>query len=87
MTTINTCPACTSAAQQLHHTFTASCRGCCARSIARSPQAAEARKLGQQTRAYRALLEQVGGTVKPPLVHADVTRAWANDKANAPVAA
>ena len=75
------CPACATAATEVHYEFHASCRGCCARSIARSPQAFEARKTGTQPRAYRALLEQIGGVCTPALTHGEVKAAAASDMA------
>lgn len=67
------CPACAAAARELHHEFIAGCRGCCARAAARSQPAFEARRLGRQTREYRALLQHVG------LEHEDVKAAAAAD--------
>jgi hypothetical protein len=80
------CPACATATERPHWEFRADCRGCCARSIARSPQFFAARKVGgaagPEVRAYRALLEQVGGLVKPALTHDDVRAAYAADALN-----
>jgi hypothetical protein len=74
------CPACTTAATDPSWgEFIADCRGCCARSIARSPEFFEARKAGTQTRKYRALLEQVGALVQPPVTHDEVRAAHAAD--------
>lgn len=73
------CQACADAATAPAYVFHANCRGCCARSIARSPQFFEARKAGIQTRAYRAILEQIGAQVQPPLTHAEVVAAHAAD--------
>lgn len=79
----NTCPDCTAAAQARHHGFRAGCRGCCARSISRSPQFFAARKVGgvagNETRAYRLLLEQIGGLLTPAVTHEDVKAASAAD--------
>lgn len=75
------CVDCQAAAREVHHGFRAGCRGCCARSIARSQQAFEARKTGAQTRGYRGLLAQVGGLVDPKLTHDDVKAAAAADAA------
>lgn len=55
------------------------CRGCCARSIARSPQAFEARKAGVQTYAYRQIVAQIGALVVPPVTHEEVRQAAAAD--------
>jgi hypothetical protein len=83
-----TCPACTAAATTPHWgVFHAECRGCCARSIARSPQFFEARTTGTQTRKYRALLEQIGGLVSPPVTHNEVRAAFEADAMNRPAAA
>lgn len=77
------CPDCAAAAIEPHWGFRASCRGCCARSIARSPQFFEARKVGGkaglETRAYRALLAQVGALFDPPVSHEDVLNAAGAD--------
>jgi predicted nucleic acid-binding Zn-ribbon protein len=73
------CNACTTAAERQHYEFFAGCRGCCARSIARSPQYFEARKAGIQTHAYRRILEQIGAQVTPALEHAEVIAAAAAD--------
>jgi hypothetical protein len=76
------CPDCTAAAAGTHWEFSADCRGCCARSIARSPQFFEARKAGDKhDRKYRALLEQIGGLCKPPVTHNEVSQAAASDAA------
>ena len=69
------CPACAAAAAGPHYEFHASCRGCCARTIARSPAFFEARSAGRQTPAYRELLRSVGGLHKPPVEHAEVRAA------------
>lgn len=57
-----TCPACAQAAAELSHLFHAGCAGCRARMVARSPAAADARRGGVQTSAYRALLVSRGVT-------------------------
>jgi hypothetical protein len=80
------CPDCTAASQAgaAWGGFTANCRGCCARSIARSPQFHAARKVGgtagPEVRAYRELLRQIGGLVKPPVEHSEVRDASAIDE-------
>lgn len=56
-----TCPACTTAAQQVSAMFVVGCPGCMARSAARSPQFREARAAGRITHGYRLLLEQYFG--------------------------
>jgi hypothetical protein len=77
------CLACAEARVTPHWgAFYANCRGCCARSIARSPQFFEARSTGSQSRKYRALLEQVGGLVKPPVTHDEVRAAFELDAAH-----
>jgi hypothetical protein len=75
------CPNCTTAAQEgaSWGGFTMHCRGCCARSIARSPEFHEARTTGTQTRKYRAVLQQVGSLVTPPITHDEVRQAHAAD--------
>lgn len=57
-----TCPACTTAAQQVSAMFHAGCPGCMARSAARSPQFHEARQAGKLTTDYRDLLQRLGVT-------------------------
>ncbi|MBL8360709.1 MAG: hypothetical protein JNN18_09475 [Rubrivivax sp.] len=52
-----TCPACTTAAQQVSAMFVNGCPCCMARSAARSPQYREARDAGRITHGYRLLLE------------------------------
>jgi hypothetical protein len=76
------CQSCEVAAVERCWSFAMGCRGCCARSIARSPQAFEARKAGQQTRAYRELLRQVGGLHKPEITHSEVVAAFRADAVN-----
>ena len=56
------CLNCAEAACGDHWGFTQGCVMCLGRSIARSPQFFEARTTGQQSRRYRALLEQFGVT-------------------------
>jgi hypothetical protein len=77
-----TCPACTAAATTPHWEFFANCRGCCARSIARSPQFFEAHKAGIQTHAYRRILAQIGALHEPAIAHDEVRQAHAADAAN-----
>lgn len=55
------CAACATAAERVSATFHAGCRGCMARSAARSPQYREARNAGRITHGYRLLLEQYYG--------------------------
>lgn len=52
-----TCIDCKNSAERLWHGFQASCKGCQARAIARSPHFAEARRTGRQTARYQALLK------------------------------
>jgi hypothetical protein len=54
------CSDCQAAAGQPHHGFTASCRGCQARALARSPAFAEARRAQRLTPDYRNALERLG---------------------------
>lgn len=68
------CSACERAATRVSHEFQAGCRGCCARSIGRSPQFAAARKAGIVDHQYRRLLDQFG------LTHDQVKAAVAADK-------
>lgn len=71
-----TCPDCAAAAQRLHHGFAMGCAGCRARGVARTKLFRDAQALGQQTRQYRALLDQAGVT------HAAVREAHACDFLN-----
>jgi hypothetical protein len=73
---VSDCPACTKAAQRVSHEFRASCRGCCARALARSPHFRRVRDAGVQDQPYRLALQQFG------LEHADVRAAAAADKAS-----
>lgn len=78
------CPACQRAAETPHWgEFFADCRGCCARSIARSHVFWSARQAdnvtGPETRKYKQLLEQVGGLHKPPITHSEVMAAFKAD--------
>lgn len=57
-----TCEDCTTASQEPHHGFKAGCPGCCARAISRGLNYFESLKQGQQTRRYRAELQQFGMT-------------------------
>jgi hypothetical protein len=57
------------AADALWGGYTATCQGCKARMIARSPAYWESRQSGRQTEAYRALLKAEG------LTHEQVKRA------------
>lgn len=70
------CPNCSTATERPHWEFNAGCRGCCARAASRSPQFHDSRKAGQQTRGYRALLEQFG------LTHDEVRAAHQADAMN-----
>lgn len=79
---MDACPACAAAADYPAYVFHANCRGCCARSIARSPQFHAAHKAGIQTHDYRRILEQIGAQVQPPLTHAEVVAAHAADALN-----
>lgn len=57
-----TCPACTTAAQEVCAMFVVGCPGCMARTAARSPQFFEARQAGKLTPDYRDLLQRLGVT-------------------------
>lgn len=54
------CTDCLAAAKRAHHGFTANCRGCCARALARGPHFRRVREAGSLDRAYRLALEQFG---------------------------
>ena len=56
------CEDCTKAAAGVWHGFRASCHGCTARAVARTPQHAEARSARVLTQAYRAALLKAGVT-------------------------
>lgn len=56
------CEDCALCAKKPWHGFSNGCRGCVARSVARSPEYAIARREGRQTAAYRALLQRLGVT-------------------------
>ena len=75
----STCDACTAASIAPAYVFRFNCRGCCARSIARSPQFHAAHKAGIQTHDYRRILEQIGAQVSPALTHAEVLQAYSGD--------
>lgn len=68
-----TCIDCTQSAERLWHGFTAICKGCQARAIARGPHFSEARRTGRQTAGYQALLRQFA------LTHAEVKAAHEAD--------
>jgi len=61
------CPDCVSASERLWHAYTAGCRVCEARRIARGPLCAEARSCGFLTPAYMAELRAVAGDDWQPL--------------------
>lgn len=67
------CPDCAAAAAQPWHAFRASCRGCSARSLARSPAFFESRRDRVQHKAYRDALKRTG------LEHFEVVDAFAKD--------
>lgn len=56
------CPDCTTAAQRMHHGFSAGCKGCAARAVSRGPNYRRARDSGRQDWKYRAELENLGVT-------------------------
>ena len=63
------CRDCTNAAAKRWHSFTAGCKGCCARAASRSPHYRRCRDSGAQDREYRGLLAQFD------LTHAEVRAA------------
>jgi 3-methyladenine DNA glycosylase Mpg len=71
-----TCTDCTAAAEKMWHGFQASCRGCAARAVARSPEFALCRKHGVLTKGYGSLCEALG------ITHEAVKAAAAVDKIN-----
>jgi hypothetical protein len=81
-----TCQSCEVAAIEPCWSFAMGCRGCCARSIARSPQFFAGRRednaTGPEARKYRELLRQVGGLHKPPITHREVLEAFKADAVN-----
>jgi len=56
------CPDCAAASSTLWHGFHASCQGCTARAVSRTPQHAEARRSRVLTAGYRAVLAKTGVT-------------------------
>lgn len=71
------CEDCAAAAREPWRGFMASCRGCCARALARSPHFRRVRDSGMQDRAYRSALQQFG------LTHEEVREAVRKDKEHA----
>ena len=67
------CPDCAAAATEPHHGFRSGCKGCQARSFARSMLYWQASMSGKQFAAYREQLGRLG------LTHADVKAAAAAD--------
>jgi hypothetical protein len=80
-----TCPACTAATEAPAFVFYAGCRGCTARTIARSQTFWQARQANDsnapETLRYREMLAQVGGGHIPPLAHSEVMAAFKSDAA------
>jgi hypothetical protein len=70
--TRETCDHCDEAKVRVCGLFTGGCRGCAARSVARSMRYWQARASGKQDRHYRAFLDQMGVT------HAQANEAYAN---------
>lgn len=68
------CHDCEQASVKPWHAFTAGCRGCCARALARSPHFRRVRDAGSLDRQYRAALAQFG------LEHAEVRAAAERDR-------
>jgi hypothetical protein len=56
------CPDCTKATEGLHHGFTSNCRGCWARTVARSPDFARVRAAQWVDKPYLALIGRFGVT-------------------------
>jgi hypothetical protein len=52
------CHDCAQAAAKRWHSFSAGCKGCCARAASRSPHYRRCRDSGVQDREYRGLLTQ-----------------------------
>lgn len=69
----NTCKDCEDSRVGLWHGFTAACRSCTARAVARSPQFYTASRKGSIDRPYRILLDTFG------LTHDEVKGAAAAD--------
>jgi hypothetical protein len=68
------CPDCEASSQWLHHGFSASCAGCQARMLSRSPDFSQSRRNGSQTSRYVAALAAAG------LTHDQVKAAAAADR-------
>jgi hypothetical protein len=71
--TTTTCPECATSAREPWHHFTGGCKGCAARSIARSPHFHRVSQAGMQDRAYRMALQQFA------VSHEEVKAAAASD--------
>jgi hypothetical protein len=82
---LSACPACTAATEAPAFVFYAQCRGCTARTIARSQTFWQARQANDsnalETLRYREMLAQVGGGHIPPLAHSEVMAAFKSDAA------
>jgi hypothetical protein len=80
-----TCPACTAATEGSSYLFYAGCRGCTARTIARSQTFWQARQANDsnapETLRYREMLAAVGGGFTPPIAHSEVMVAFKSDAA------
>jgi hypothetical protein len=80
-----TCPACTAATESASYLFYAGCRGCTARTIARSQTFWQARQANDsnapETLRYREMLAQVGGGFVPAVAHSEVMAAFKSDAA------
>ena len=70
------CSSCFTAALRVSGMFSADCRGCEARAVARSPAFRKVRDAGKLSQEYLELLE----TLK--LTHAEVKSAYAADMSN-----
>jgi hypothetical protein len=79
------CPACHEANERPAFVFYAGCRGCPARTIARSQTFCPARQANDsnapETLRYREMLAQVGGGFVPPVAHSEVMAALKSDAA------
>jgi hypothetical protein len=82
---LSDCPACQEANERPAFVFYAQCRGCCARTIARSQTFWQARQANDsnspETLRYREMLAQVGGGFVPAVAHSEVMAAFKSDAA------
>jgi hypothetical protein len=82
---LSDCPACHAAAAGPAFVFYTQCRGCTARTIARSQTFWQARQANDsnapETLRYREMLAQVGGGFVPSIAHSEVMAAFKSDAA------